>query len=138
MQRTINAGPSRRLLSLFASGDFAGRVHVLVMHVGKQRFCEDVRHVLARVDFADLDASVRDVLSNLQVAPIDVPRALAATPVLRQFDGARVVHVHRRRTHFLAPHLLEQPEQVDDLGRCVRCRHDFGLGRRERDAVLAL
>eukprot|EP00965_Chrysotila_dentata_P167344 5525707-Pleurochrysis_carterae.AAC.1 len=77
MQRTMNAGPSRRSSSLPASGDVAGCVHVRAMHVGRQRLCGDVGHVLARVDLADRDASVRDVLSHLQVAPIDVSRALA-------------------------------------------------------------
>eukprot|EP00965_Chrysotila_dentata_P137895 4561033-Pleurochrysis_carterae.AAC.1 len=72
----MNAGPSRRPLSLPASGDVASCVHVLAMHVGRQELCEDVGHVLARVDLADLDAFVRDAFSHLQVAPIDVPRAL--------------------------------------------------------------
>eukprot|EP00965_Chrysotila_dentata_P049067 1627259-Pleurochrysis_carterae.AAC.1 len=78
----MNAAPSRRSSSVPASGDVAGCVYVLAMHVGRQRFCKDVGHVLARVNLADLDASVRDVLSNLQVAPVAVSRALAGTPVL--------------------------------------------------------
>eukprot|EP00965_Chrysotila_dentata_P102723 3391231-Pleurochrysis_carterae.AAC.1 len=34
------------------------------MHIGRQRLREDFGHVLARVDLADLDASVRDVYSR--------------------------------------------------------------------------
>eukprot|EP00965_Chrysotila_dentata_P151097 4994173-Pleurochrysis_carterae.AAC.1 len=108
------------------------------MHIGRHELGEDIGHVLGRVDLADLDAPMRDVLAYLQVAPIDVPRALARTPVLLQLNGARVAHVHWGRMYFLAPHLLEQSAQVNDLGRSVRRRHDLCFGRRERDAVLTL
>eukprot|EP00965_Chrysotila_dentata_P044784 1488542-Pleurochrysis_carterae.AAC.1 len=48
MQRTMKAGPSRRSLSLLASGHVVRRVHVLLMHVGRQRLGEDIGHVLTR------------------------------------------------------------------------------------------
>eukprot|EP00965_Chrysotila_dentata_P100788 3329511-Pleurochrysis_carterae.AAC.4 len=76
MQRTTSAGPSRRLPSSLAS-DRASRVHMLVMLIGRQGLCEDVGHFLGRVDLADLDAPMRNVLAYLQVGPIDVLRALA-------------------------------------------------------------
>eukprot|EP00965_Chrysotila_dentata_P113327 3745170-Pleurochrysis_carterae.AAC.1 len=63
------AGPARR-------GDMsrltpACRGHMLVMYRGRQRLGEDVGHVVVGVDLACLDMPVSDVLSHLQVAPVD-------------------------------------------------------------------
>eukprot|EP00965_Chrysotila_dentata_P092776 3063420-Pleurochrysis_carterae.AAC.1 len=39
---------------------------------------------------------MRDVLSHLQVAAVDVPRSLTRASLFGQLDSARIVHVHGR------------------------------------------
>eukprot|EP00965_Chrysotila_dentata_P034654 1153570-Pleurochrysis_carterae.AAC.1 len=64
---------------------------MLVMYRERQRLGEDVGYVIVSVDLAHLNVPVSDVLSYFQVAPVDMPRALARAPVLGQLNGARVV-----------------------------------------------
>eukprot|EP00965_Chrysotila_dentata_P258808 6213348-Pleurochrysis_carterae.AAC.3 len=57
----MNAGLSRtnvaRLPNSLAS-DIASRVHMRMMHLGRQGLGEDVGHILGRFDLADLDAPI--------------------------------------------------------------------------------
>eukprot|EP00965_Chrysotila_dentata_P144706 4780249-Pleurochrysis_carterae.AAC.1 len=98
------------------------------MHGGWQRLRKDVGHVVVRSDLARFNFPVRDVLPHLQVASIDVPRALAGAPLLGQLDSARVVHVHGRRARLLPPHFGEQSPERDHLSSSVRCGYNLSLG----------
>eukprot|EP00965_Chrysotila_dentata_P142505 4710843-Pleurochrysis_carterae.AAC.1 len=64
----MRAGPARRSFEQCLRSDTASSVHMLVVRFCRKRFREDVRHVVVRSNPAHLDASVRHVLSHLQVA----------------------------------------------------------------------
>eukprot|EP00965_Chrysotila_dentata_P131818 4358287-Pleurochrysis_carterae.AAC.1 len=65
---------------------------MFVMRVRRRRFREDVRYVVVRPNLAHLNASVRHVLSHLQVASVNMSRALAGVPFFPEFHCPRVVH----------------------------------------------
>eukprot|EP00965_Chrysotila_dentata_P248004 6208091-Pleurochrysis_carterae.AAC.1 len=77
MQRTIIAGPGRRsLISLTLCSDVASGVHMLVMHMHRQRLGEHVRDVLGDIELAHFNALVLHAVALLQILAIDVARAL--------------------------------------------------------------
>eukprot|EP00965_Chrysotila_dentata_P172656 5697936-Pleurochrysis_carterae.AAC.1 len=63
MQRTMNAGPARRVIKHRPRSNPAGCIHMFRKHVG---------HVVVRADLAHLDVAVRHVLSNFEIATVDV------------------------------------------------------------------
>eukprot|EP00965_Chrysotila_dentata_P160163 5289512-Pleurochrysis_carterae.AAC.1 len=73
------------------------------MYRGQQRLGEDVGDVVVGVDLTHLNVPVSYVLSYFQIAPVNMPRALAKAPVLGQFAGARVVDVQRRGEALIEP-----------------------------------
>eukprot|EP00965_Chrysotila_dentata_P138038 4566006-Pleurochrysis_carterae.AAC.1 len=68
-----------------------------VVHCGGQRLREHVRNVVVGVNLAHLNEPVRDVLPHLEIASIDMLRALARAALLGQFARSAVVDVHRCR-----------------------------------------
>eukprot|EP00965_Chrysotila_dentata_P153551 5074988-Pleurochrysis_carterae.AAC.2 len=127
MQRTMKAGPARRRIGHCPQSNATSSVPAFVMHARGKQFREYVDHVVVRTNLAHLDVAMRHVLAYLEVASIDMPRALTRPSLFREFNDPRVVHIHRHRAHLFAPHLGQQAPKVDHLGSCVRRRHDLGL-----------
>eukprot|EP00965_Chrysotila_dentata_P187181 6171970-Pleurochrysis_carterae.AAC.1 len=58
-----------------------------MVHIRRQRLSEDVRyHIAIRSHLAHLNSAMCNVLSQLQVATIDVARSLAGAALLGQLD----------------------------------------------------
>eukprot|EP00965_Chrysotila_dentata_P050341 1667728-Pleurochrysis_carterae.AAC.2 len=111
---------------------------MFVMHIRRQRLCEYVGHVVVRSYFAHLNVALCDVLAHLQVAPINMSRALTKASLFRELDCPRVVHVHRGGLRLFAPHFCEQALEIYHFSGSVRGGYNFCFGGRQRDAMLTL
>eukprot|EP00965_Chrysotila_dentata_P015493 512654-Pleurochrysis_carterae.AAC.1 len=101
------------------------------MHAGWQQLCKNVGHIVIHSDLAQLHVAVRDVLSHLQIASIDMSRELTGAPFLGQLDSAEVVDLHGRRTRLLSFRFRVQASEINHLGGSVGCGHNLSFGRRQ-------
>ena len=106
--------------------------------VDVHRLGEHVGAVERRRDVLDLDDLERLELAHFEVAPIDVPRAMARLAVARELDGAGVVDAQDSRGVLVESHLGQQGANECHLAGARAGGDDLGLGRRQRDARLAL
>eukprot|EP00965_Chrysotila_dentata_P005309 174241-Pleurochrysis_carterae.AAC.2 len=122
------AGSPLKQLQLTTSNDARG-IHMFEMHACRQRLCKHVGHVVVRSYLAHLDVAVGDVLAHLQIAPIDMSRALTRASLFRELDCPRVVDVHRRGLRLLAPLFCKQAPEMYHFSGGVRGGYDLSFGR---------
>ena len=104
----------------------------------RERFREHVGRVVVGGRPLDYDVALGNELADFQPAPLDVPRPLATSHVLREAHRAAVVDLEHGRLGHVNAHLSQQAAVVHYLARGRRGRHDLGLGARVGNAHLTL